>query len=180
MTRTTPNPWLLVPVLLFAAFVLAVGWRLSDPPDPTIRSRMVGRAAPALALAPAIPSKSGLTLGGSSRQGKPVLVNVFASWCVPCIAEMPMLLQLRREGVTIDAIAIRDQPADIAAFLGQHGDPFRGIGDDPRSEAQIALGSAGVPETFLVDRQGIIRLQHVGPIVGADLPEIRAAWRAAQ
>jgi cytochrome c biogenesis protein CcmG/thiol:disulfide interchange protein DsbE len=174
------NPWLLLPLLVFIAFVFVFGWRLSEPPDPTVKSRMVGKPVPAFTLPAALPGKPGLaSVQLASGQG-PRLINVFASWCVPCIAEMPMLQQLRRDGMTIDAIAIRDRSADIAAFLTQHGDPFDRIGDDPRSQTQMALGSAGVPETFLVDAKGIIRLQHVGPITSANLPEIRAAWQAAQ
>jgi cytochrome c biogenesis protein CcmG/thiol:disulfide interchange protein DsbE len=174
------NPWLLLPLLVFIALVFALGWRLSDPPSTIVKSRMVGRAVPAFSLPAALPSKPGLSSAQLASGQAPRLINVFGSWCVPCIAEMPMLQQLRREGMTIDAIAIRDRPADIAAFLAKHGDPFDRIGDDPRSEVQMALGSAGVPETFLVDANGIIRLQHVGPITSAELPEIRAAWQAAQ
>lgn len=179
MSGQSRNPWLLVPLLLFIAFVFAVGWRLSDPPDPTIHSRMVGQRVPDFALPPALTSKPGLS-SADLAMGEPHLVNLFASWCVPCIAEMPMLQRLRREGLVIDAVAIRDKPADIAAFLAEHGDPFERIGDDPRSQTQIAFGSAGVPETFVVDREGFIRLQHIGPITLADLPEVRAAWRAAK
>ena len=106
--------------------------------------------------------------------GQPRLVNVFASWCVPCIAEAPLLMELKRQGVPIDAIAVRDQPEDVADFLGRHGDPFERIGADPESRVQIALGSSGVPETFIVDGRGIIRYQHMGPIEPGDVPAILA------
>jgi len=174
------NPWLLVPLLIFIAFVFAVGWRLSDPADPTVKSKMMGQSIPEFTLAPATAGKPGFASAQLKAGQGPRLVNVFASWCVPCISEMPMLQELRRQGVAIDAIAIRDKPADIADFLAKHGDPFDRIGDDPRSQAQIALGSVGVPETFLVDAKGVIRFQHVGPITAANLPEITAAWKAAQ
>jgi cytochrome c biogenesis protein CcmG/thiol:disulfide interchange protein DsbE len=174
------NPWLLLPLLVFVAFVFAVGSRLSDPPDPTVKSRMVGKPVPTFALPAVLPNKPGLTSTQLAGGQGPRLVNVFASWCVPCIAEMPMLQQLQREGMNIDAIAIRDKADDIAAFLAEHGDPFERIGNDPRSQAQMALGSAGVPESFLIDSKGIIRLQHVGPITADDLPTIRAAWKAAE
>ncbi|NWM30154.1 redoxin domain-containing protein, partial [Escherichia coli] len=75
--------------------------------------------------------------------GKPRLLNVFASWCIPCIAEAPQLLKLRQAGVEIDAIAIRDTPEAVQAFLERNGDPDARIGDDPTGKAQIALGSSG-------------------------------------
>jgi cytochrome c biogenesis protein CcmG/thiol:disulfide interchange protein DsbE len=112
--------------------------------------------------------------------GKPHLLNIFASWCVPCIAEAPQLLELKRQGVTIDAIAIRDRPEDIAAFLQRWGDPFRFIGSDVSSNVQFALGSSGVPETFVIDGKGIIRYQHIGEIRHEDMPQILAYYEAAK
>ena len=108
------------------------------------------------------------------------MINVFASWCVPCIAEAPLLMELKRQGVTIDAVAVRDKPEDLAAFLARHGDPFLAIGSDPESRVQLALGSAGVPESFIVDGRGIIRYQHMGPIEPADVPTILREWEAAK
>jgi cytochrome c biogenesis protein CcmG/thiol:disulfide interchange protein DsbE len=89
-------------------------------------------------------------------------------------------MALKARGVPIDAIAVRDKPEDLARFLAQHGDPFERIGDDPRSQVQFALGSAGVPETFVVDGKGIIRHQHVGAITDADVPKLLAEWEAAK
>ena len=108
------------------------------------------------------------------------MVNVFASWCVPCITEAPLLLELKRQGVKIDAIAVRDRPQDVAAFLARHGDPFERIGSDPESQVQLALGSSGVPETFIVDGRGVVRYQHMGPIDPGDLPDILRQWEAAK
>ena len=71
---------------------------------------------------------------------------------------------MKARGATIDGIAIRDRPEDVARFLARHGDPYDRIGSDPRSQVQIALGSSGVPESFIVDGRGIIRYQHIGPI----------------
>ena len=108
------------------------------------------------------------------------MVNVFASWCVPCIAEAPLLGELKRQGVAIDAIAVRDKPEDVAAFLARHGDPFDRIGSDLESKVQLALGSSGVPESFIVDGRGIIRYQHMGPIEPKDVATILREWEAAK
>jgi cytochrome c biogenesis protein CcmG, thiol:disulfide interchange protein DsbE len=105
---------------------------------------------------------------------------LFASWCVPCIAEAPVLTELQRRGVVIDAIAIRDRPEDVAAFLASHGDPFDRIGSDDNSRVQLALGSSGVPESFVVDGRGIIRYQHIGPIEPSDMPVILAELEKAR
>jgi len=171
--------WLLLPLLLFVAFVAAVGWRLATPPDTSIHSKMVGRPVPAFATAAMLPGRPGLA-SAELGKGKPRLINFFASWCVPCIAEAPVLLELQKRGVVIDGIALRDQPQDIAKFLADNGDPFAAIGSDPVGEAQIAMGSSGVPESFIVDGQGIIRYQHIGPIMPQDLDEVLAEWRKVQ
>jgi cytochrome c biogenesis protein CcmG/thiol:disulfide interchange protein DsbE len=99
---------------------------------------------------------------------------------VPCIAEAPLLTELERRGVPIDAIAVRDRPEDVAAFLARHGDPFDRIGTDPESRIQLALGSSGVPETFIVDGRGVIRYQHMGPIEPGDVATILRRWEAAK
>jgi cytochrome c biogenesis protein CcmG/thiol:disulfide interchange protein DsbE len=113
-------------------------------------------------------------------QGQPRIVNVFASWCIPCISEAPQLLELRRRGIPIDAIAIRDRPEDVAAFLARWGDPYQRIGSDVDSRVQLAFGSSGVPETFIVDGRGVIRYQHIGDIRPETIPEILQAYEAAK
>lgn len=160
-----------IPLLVLLLFVGAVTWRLVVPNDEKVPSRLTGQPVPAFDLKPAVAGIPGL----SSRDlaaGQPRLVNVFASWCVPCIAEAPLLLELKRQGVAIDAIAVRDKPEDVAAFLEQHGNPFERIGGDPESQVQLALGSSGVPETFIVDGRGIIRYQHMGPIEVSDVTDL--------
>jgi cytochrome c biogenesis protein CcmG/thiol:disulfide interchange protein DsbE len=89
-------------------------------------------------------------------------------------------MELKRQGVAIDAIAVRDRPEDVAAFLARHGDPFVRIGADPESRVQLALGSSGVPESFIVDGSGIIRYQQMGPIEPDDVPTILREWEAAK
>ncbi len=168
-----------IPLIVFALLVAAVAWRLATPKDDRVASKLEGQELPAFALPPAVPGKPGLT-SADLASGTPRLVNVFASWCVPCIAEAPVLLDLHRRGVPIDAIAIRDKPEDVAAFLARHGDPFARIGSDDRSQVQIALGSSGVPESFVIDGAGVIRAQHIGPIMPQDVPGILQALEDAK
>jgi cytochrome c biogenesis protein CcmG/thiol:disulfide interchange protein DsbE len=164
---------------VLAAFVIAVAWRLTKPAEEEIRSQLVGQAVPTFSLAPALPGRTGLA-STELASGQPRMINVFASWCVPCIAEAPLLIELKRQGVAIDAIAVRDRPEDVAAFLARHGDPFERIGTDPESRVQLALGSSGVPESFIVDGRGVIRYQHLGPIEPGDMPTILREWEAAK
>lgn len=167
------------PLALLALLMAALAWRLAVPPDSKVRSRLEGQPVPAFALPAAVPAKPGLA-GADLAGGGPRLLNIFASWCMPCIAEAPVLLELERRGVTIDAIAVRDRPADVAEFLDRYGDPFERIGADIDSKVQLSLGSAGVPESFVVDGRGIIRYQHVGPITPGDIPIILAELEKAQ
>jgi cytochrome c biogenesis protein CcmG/thiol:disulfide interchange protein DsbE len=168
-----------VPLALLLAFVAFVSWRLINPADTTIRSRLEGQPVPAFALPPALPEKPALS-SGDLATGRPRLVNIFASWCVPCIAEAPVLADLKARGVAIDGIAIRDKPEDVAEFLRRHGDPYGRIGADLQSSVQMALGSSGVPESFVVDGRGIIRYQHVGPIMPQDVSAVLAELEKAR
>jgi cytochrome c biogenesis protein CcmG/thiol:disulfide interchange protein DsbE len=172
--------WLrLAPVVLLGLLLAALVWRLANPEDTTIRSRLAGRPVPQFALPQALPERPGLA-SADLADGRPRLVNLFASWCVPCIAEAPVLQQLKDRGVGIVGIAIRDRPEDLAAFLAAHGNPFERIGADDSSRVQLALGSAGVPESFVVDGRGVIRYQHVGPIEPGDVAVILAQLEQAK
>ena len=132
---------------------------------------MVGSAVPRFAESTAIPGIAGAS-SADLADGKPKLVNFFASWCVPCIGEAPVLTELKQQGVPIIGIAVRDRPEDLKAFLAQNGNPFIRIASDPQSWLQLGFGSGGVPETFVVDGRGIIRMQHIGPIEPDDIPDI--------
>jgi cytochrome c biogenesis protein CcmG/thiol:disulfide interchange protein DsbE len=168
-----------IPLLAFVAIAGLFAWMLSQPADRQVRSRLVGKPLPSFSLPPAAPGKPGLATA-AFKAGKPRLLNVFGSWCVPCAAEAPQLAKLAQAGATIDAIAIRDTPADVARFLSSNGDPFAAIGDDRNSSVQLALGSSGVPETFVIDGQGRIAHQHIGAITDGDVPVLLDKLKAAQ
>ncbi|MGZ8345847.1 MAG: DsbE family thiol:disulfide interchange protein [Allosphingosinicella sp.] len=168
-----------VPLAVFAVFLVVVGAGLYAPADRNVESQLIGQPVPEFALAPALAGRPGLS-SADFRRGRPRVVNIFASWCIPCRAEAAKLDELARRGVPIDGIAVRDRPQDLAGFLADYGDPFRTIGADNDRRVQLALGSAGVPETFVIDGRGIIRHQHIGAINPQDVPTIIAAWEAAR
>ena len=159
------------PLVLLLAIVIALVWRLATPADNNVHFTLEGRSIPAFQLAGILPSKPTLT-SADLATGGPHLVNVFASWCVPCVTEVKVLQTLKGKGVHIEGIAVRDRPADLADFLARNGDPYERIGSDPQSQVQISLGSSGVPESFVVDGKGVIRYQQIGPIEAGDVPTI--------
>lgn len=158
------------PLVLFALVFALVASGLVKPGDRSVHSALVGKPVPPITLPPLLPDRPGIVTG--EFKGKPRLLNVFASWCIPCIAEAPQLMRLKRAGAEIDAIAIRDTPEAVQAFLARHGDPYARIGDDKASRAQLTLGSSGVPETFVIDAEGRIAYQHIGDIREEDVPKL--------
>ena len=152
----------LAPLLVFvvlAAF-LAVGLTL----DPRlIPSPLIGKQAPEFDLAPV----KGRSLGLASRdlKGEVSLVNVFASWCVACKEEHPVLMQMQREGlVPILGLNYKDRPEDAQKWLDEMGDPYTRTGADLDGRVGIDWGVYGVPETFLIDRSGRIAYKHIGAL----------------
>lgn len=160
----TGSRWALwLPLGLFALFVAVVLFSLLKPADRAVKSAMIGRPLPQFALAAASAAQPGLARADLA-DGKVHLLNIFASWCVPCAVEAPQLQALRARGVDVVGVAIRDKPDDLARFFAQHGNPFSRVGADNVSAIQFALGSSGVPESFVVDGRGVIRYQHIGDI----------------
>ena len=173
------NRLLWAPLLIFLAIGAVVAVGLFKPASRDVKSAMVGKPLPDFALPPIVATKPGVA-AATFRGGRPRLINVFASWCVPCIAEAPQLMALRQAGVRIEGIAIRDTGAAVGDFLTRNGDPYESIGSDPDSRVQLALGSSGVPESFVIDGNGRIVLQHIGDIRADDVPDILNAVRSAR
>jgi len=150
----------LLPLLMLVILAGFFGWSLVSGRDPaSIGSVMIGRPAPPLALA-----------GPLLKSGKPVLVNFFASWCTPCLAEHPLFTRLKeREGATIVGIAWKDKPEATRAWLQRLGDPFKVVGYDTDGKLALDWGLSGVPETYLIDGQGIVRRHFRGPITERDV-----------
>ncbi|MFM9978226.1 MAG: redoxin family protein [Sphingomonadaceae bacterium] len=170
--------WLWLPLIAFAAILVVVATGLIRPSDGKLASRMIGKPLPQFALPAAASDRPALSRADFTRQ--PRLLNIFASWCVPCIAEAPVLAAMARQGAIIEGVAIRDTRTDVDKFLAKHGNPYRAIGADVDSSIQFALGSSGVPETFVIDARGIIRHQHIGDIRADDVPELLRKLREAQ
>ncbi len=167
--------------LLFAPFALAAagglgfyavlrGMRTGEYNPRGVPSALLGRRAPDFILPPL--EESGVppvTSADLANLPGPVLVNFWASWCVPCIIEHPQLMRLSREGVPVFGIAYKDRPEDSRRFLRQHGNPFARLSRDEPGRVAIDWGVYGVPETYLLDRQGIIRWRYAGPITSDTL-----------
>ena len=167
-------------VVIIAAFVFGLfGYQLTQPKDEFVRSALVGERIPEFALPAMVESRPGLS-SADLADGEAKLMNVFASWCIPCAAEAPYLEELERQGAQIVAVAITDTPEDVDRFLLQHGNPFTRIGDDRISEVQLSLGSSGVPETFVIAGDGTITYQHIGDIRASDVPVLMEELRKAQ
>lgn len=158
----------LIPLLIFVALVALVAvplMRGTDPAKP--ESAMIGRAAPDVTLPAALAGQNPFST--AALRGKPAVVNFFASWCVPCQAEQPFLAKIAQEaGVDVYGVNYKDKPEALAPWLEKHGNPFAAIGADVDGRAAIEWGVYGVPETFIIDRHGVIRLRHVGPVTARE------------
>lgn len=152
----------ILPVVAFAVLALVFYGNLHEPKSSALPSALLGKPAPHLTLA-GLDGRD-LTPAGLSVPGKVTVVNLFASWCIPCREEAPQLDQLARaSGVHLVGIAYKDKPDAVRAFLAEYGNPFARIGLDGDGRAGIEWGISGVPETFVIDRYGIVRA-HFGPL----------------
>jgi cytochrome c biogenesis protein CcmG/thiol:disulfide interchange protein DsbE len=127
---------------------------------------LVGKAMPELTL-PSLEDGTPVRLSDAAAQG-PMLINFFASWCAPCEIEQPVLMQLKAKGIRMIGIAYKDAPPKTQGFLSRLGDPFSQRLVDRDGRAGIEFGVTGVPETFLISREGKVLAKHTGPLSAAD------------
>lgn len=157
----------ILPVVLFAALLGVMASLLTDDERNIDISRLpsplVGNPAPAISL-PAIADNIPGGFSTDDLKGQVTIVNVFASWCVPCLVEHPQITRLAEEGTPVFGINYRDKPADAVAWLRRNGNPYTAIGADPEARASIEWGVTGLPETFIIDSNGVIVFKQVGPI----------------
>jgi len=154
----------LLPPLIFV--VLAVFFAVGLTKDPRKLPNMLkGKPVPEFALKP-IKNRDDKGFASTDLNGGVSLVNVFGSWCVACRIEHPFLMEIKRAGrVPIHGIDWREEDPDAGPkWLIKHGDPYTLVGDDPNSKAAIAFGVTGAPETFIVDKAGVVRFKYVGPL----------------
>lgn len=153
-------------------------WGLSGGRDPgAIPSALISQHVPDLKM-DAVPGTTtpGLSTADIDAMEGIKLLNVFASWCGPCRAEHPVLTRLAKEdGLTLIGINYKDKPEAAAAWLEELGNPYVAIGSDYSGRAGIDLGISGVPETFIIDADGIIRHRFAGPVVGDGLRRFQEA-----
>jgi len=160
--RPLLRPATVLPLGLVAALIalLALGLQ-RDPRE--IPSPLIGKAVPKFSLPPVLGRSLGLS--SADLKGQVSLVNVFASWCVACKEEHPVFMQMKRAGlVPIHGLNYKDQPADAQKWLDDLGDPYTRTGADIDGRVAIDWGVYGVPETFVIDRDGRIAYKHIGPV----------------
>ena len=157
--------WLvLLPIIVFTGLALLFWKGLSGTPN-QIPSALINKPVPDFVLNPV----DGMNLPGFSdedlKKGKVTVINVWASWCAPCRIEHPLLTELaKRPDITLYGMNYKDEPQNAVEFLNTLGQPFAGVGMDRDGRTAIDFGVYGVPETFIIDGQGMIRYKHIGPL----------------
>lgn len=174
------SPLMLAPPLIFAGFVAlaAVGMLTGDD---ELEAARVGQIAPAMTDA-ALEGFEGVTADDFAR-GEVTLVNFWASWCPPCRAEHPKLLELEAQGVPIIGVNFRDKADPARAYLAEAQNPFVAVPFDPEGRSAFDWGVSAPPETFILDGEGRVLYRFIGPLIGSDfeqrfLPEFEKAQAA--
>jgi cytochrome c biogenesis protein CcmG/thiol:disulfide interchange protein DsbE len=176
------NRWItLIPIAAFAVLAFFLFKSLWAPEPSIVPSALINKPAPRLVL-PGLDAQSAAFTPADLTNGHVSVVNVFASWCAPCRLEAAQLETLSKlPGVAVYGLAQKDKPAATRAFLDEVGNPFARIARDDDGRASIEWGVYGVPETYVVDGKGIIRLKYIGQLTEAALAEqLVPAIQAAQ
>lgn len=164
----------IIPLLVFAALavLLAIGLTLNPTSVP---SPLIGKPLPEFS-APQLHDPDQI-FSSSDIAGQVSVLNVFASWCIPCRQEHPYLSVLaQREIAPVYGLSYKDERDDARAWLARFGDLYTGIAYDIDGRVGLDLGVYGVPETFIIDRHGVVRYKHVGPVDAATLNEVLIPW----
>lgn len=168
-TAARPRAPYFIPALIFAVIAVFLGIGLTLDPR-KIPSPLIGKPVPEFSLPP-VQGRS-LGLASENLRGEVSLVNVFASWCVACREEHPLMMQIKREGlVPLHGLNYKDRPQDAQRWLDELGDPYTRTGADLDGRVGIDWGVYGVPETFVIDREGRIAYKHIGPVTPAALKD---------
>ena len=164
----------MMPLLLFTGLALVFLLQLFAGDPSKLPSALIGKKVPEFTL-PAIDGLDDVETFDSKALEEPgvKLVNFWASWCPPCRAEHPFLMELgKRDDLKVLGINQKDDPENARRFLGLHGNPYAGVGADPKGRVSIDWGVYGLPETFVIDAKGNIRFKYVGPITQDVLPTL--------
>jgi len=162
----------ILPVLVFAALVIGFALSLHAPAPDELPSMLVDKPAPMISLPP-LDANARAFVPDDLKAGHVTVLNVFASWCIPCRVEGPGLAQVAAlKGVALYGMVYKDTPEKARAFLADLGNPYQRIDLDQDGRAGIEWGVYGVPETFVIDGKGIVRLRYPGPLVGDALTKI--------
>lgn len=167
------------PLVLLAALIAVFALNINRDPS-LVQSVLIDKPVPQFVL-PAVEGLDRDGIDSATVAGEVTVLNVFASWCIPCRDEHPYLERIKTEtGVRMLGINQKDQPANAVAFLKELGNPFDAVGADSAGRASIELGVYGVPETFVVNPAGVITYKHIGPIGEHSLPDVIAAIEKAK
>lgn len=159
------SPLMILPPVIFAAFGAVAFWGLKQGPA-DLPSTFVGQPAPSV-TPEALPGYPALT-PELLASGQVSLVNFWASWCPPCRAEHPKLLELQAQGIPILSVNFKDKSEQALKYLSDEGNPFAAVAFDPQGRTAIDWGVTAPPETFIIDGDGTVLFRFAGPLVGTD------------
>ena len=175
------SPLMVLPPVLFAALAGMFWWGMARENPDDLPSVFIGRQAPPV-------GETGLAgipvlMAEDLRTGEVTVVNFWATWCPPCRAEHPTLLQMAGDGIRVAGINMLDDDAKAIAYLEEEGNPFFALVTDPRGRTRVDWGVTGPPETFIVAGDGTVLYKFIGPLVGSDyeqrfVPELEKALAA--